>query len=152
MQINSGQQPVHRFAEQNCGTVLEFSKKYDADYALRYLKKHQDGFWRRLSDWREHQIARKALRIAGNPREVLDMPCGAGRFWDVLTEDPHRIIYAGDFNQSMIDTGVANHHSAITDRIRFFQSSAFDLPVPDNFVDSISPSASFIILVRLRTD
>ena len=116
---------------------LEFSNKYDERHAKQYFDKHQDGFWRRLSDWRDHQIARKALRIAGNPGVVLDVPCGTGRFWDVLAEDPNRVIHASDYNQSMIDTGLSNRPEEITSRIHTFQASAFDLPVPDNFVDSI---------------
>ncbi len=135
MQINS---PVSSpIATQSSADELEFSKKYDEKHARNYFEKHQDGFWRRLSDWRDHQIARKALRIAGNPREVLDAPCGTGRFWDVLAEDPDRVIHASDYNQSMIDTGMANRPKEITSRIRSFQGSAFNLPVPDNFVDSI---------------
>lgn len=124
-------------ATQSSGDELEFSKKYDEKHARNYFEKHRDGFWRRLSDWRDHQIARKALRIAGNPREVLDVPCGTGRFWDVLAEDHDRVIHASDYNQIMIDTGLANHPREITGRIRSFQSTAFDLPVPDNFVDNI---------------
>ena len=116
---------------------LEFSKKYNQQHANQYYEKHQDGFWRRLSDWREHQIARNALSIAGNPLEVLDAPCGTGRFWGVLAENPKRIIHASDFSQSMIDTGLANRPKHIAERIQSFQASAFDLPVPNDFVDCI---------------
>lgn len=116
---------------------LEFSKKYDVGHAKQYFEKHQDGFWRRLSNWRDQQIARKALRIAGNPKSVLDVPCGTGRFWDVLAEDPQRIIHASDYNQAMIATGMAHRPQELTGRIKTFQASAFNLPVPDNFVESI---------------
>jgi len=50
--------------------VLEFSKKYSEAHAQAYFKKHSTGFWRSLSNWRDHQIAKKALKIAGNPRSV----------------------------------------------------------------------------------
>lgn len=116
---------------------LEFSGKYDAEHAQEYFEKHEYEFWRRLSNWRDHQIARKALRLAGNPKSVLDTPCGTGRFWDVLAEDPDRIIHASDYNQTMIDAGMVNRPQEITRRIRTFQASAFELPVPDNFVDNI---------------
>lgn len=115
----------------------EFSEKYDAMHARNYFEKHEDGFWRRLSNWRDHQIARKALRIAGNPKSVLDAPCGTGRFWDVLAEEPNRVIHASDYNQIMIDTGLAHRPPELTARVQAFQASAFSLPVPDNFVESI---------------
>ena len=63
---------------------LEFSKKYDRQHAERYLRKHRQGLARQLSTWRDVQMARKALQIAGNPTEVLDLPCGpgaSGRCW-----------------------------------------------------------------------
>ena len=117
--------------------ALAFSEKYTQSHAQTYFDKHEHEFWRRLSNCRDHQIARKALRIAGNPKSVLDTPCGTGRFWDVLVEDPNRLIHASDYNQTMINAGMLNRPKAITNRIQSFQASAFDLPVPDRFVDNI---------------
>jgi len=122
---------------QQSADVLEFSNKYDERHAKQYFEKHQDGFWRNLSNWRDHQIARKALRIAGNPQEVLDAPCGTGRFLDVLAENPTRVIHASDFSQDMIDIGLAKRPKDISKRVQTFQASAFDLPVPDDFVDCV---------------
>lgn len=116
---------------------LAFSRKYDNQHAKQYFKKHEDGFWRKLSNWRDHQIARKALHLAGNPQSVLDVPCGTGRFWDVLAEAPDRVIFASDYNQPMIVTGLQNRPLTITSRIQTFLASAFELPVPDNFVENI---------------
>lgn len=130
-------QSEHNADAQQRTDALEFSSKYDGTHAKAYYEKHQDGFWRRLSDWRDHQIARKALRIAGNPQEVLDVPCGTGRFWDVLAEDPTRVIYASDFSQAMMDIGLANRPQHLSARVKTFQASAFDLPVPDDFVDCV---------------
>lgn len=117
--------------------TLEFSEKYDAEHAKYYFDKHENEFWRKLSNWRDHQIARKALKIAGNPSSVLDAPCGTGRFWDVLAENPTRVIHASDYSQNMIDAGLAYRAPELTKRIQAFQSSAFSLPVPDNFVENI---------------
>jgi len=116
---------------------LVFSDKYDQQHAQQYYEKHDAGFWRKLSNWRDHQIARKSLRIAGNPLSVLDTPCGTGRFWDVLAKNPKRTIHVSDYNQTMLDTGMINRPKNITSRVKPFQASAFDLPVPDRFVDSI---------------
>lgn len=116
----------------------EFSEKYDRAHAQRYYEKHNTGFWRRLSTWREVGMARKALKLAGNPRSVLDLPCGTGRFWAMLAEQPERTIYVADNSQSMIDAGMDNRAPAITSRIKqSFQCSAFSTGLPDNFVECV---------------
>lgn len=128
----------HTFkVEQQAELPLAFSNKYDQQHAQQYFEKHNDGFWRKLSNWRDQEIARKALHIAGNPKSVLDTPCGTGRFWDVLAEDENREIHASDYNQSMIDVGMLHRPQLITKRINAFQASAFDLPVTNQFVDNI---------------
>lgn len=52
----------------------EFSEKYDSEHAREYFEKHNTGFFRRLSTWREVGMARKALVMAGRPQSVLDLP------------------------------------------------------------------------------
>jgi SAM-dependent methyltransferase len=116
---------------------LEFSKKYDADHAAFYLEKHQRGFWRRLNTRREIGMARRALRIAGNPASVLDLPCGTGRFWALLAEHPQRTIHAADLNPAMFQTGLDKRPSSLTRRIDAFQASAFSIPRPDKFVECV---------------
>lgn len=116
---------------------LEFSEKYDAAYARQYFDKHEIGFWRRLSNWRDHHIARQALQIAGDPVSVLDVPCGTGRFWDVLAENPQRVIHASDNSQSMIDIGLALRPPQIAARLQTFQASIFALPVGNDFVECV---------------
>ena len=116
---------------------LEFSKKYDAEHARAYLDKHQRGFWRRLNTWRETAMARRALHLAGDPSSVLDLPCGTGRFWELLAEHPGRKIFGADLNLAMIETGMMYRPSAITSRVEVFQASAFSIPKPDNFVECV---------------
>jgi len=116
---------------------LEFSKKYDQQHAERYYHKHHSGFWRSLSTWREGQLARKALKFAGNPKTVLDVPCGTGRFWGVLAEQPDRVIHACDNSQDMINSGLKFREPEIVERIQVFQGSAFDLSMDDEVVESV---------------
>jgi len=118
-------------------TELEFSEKYTEDHARYYFEKHDQEFWRRLSNWRDHQVCAKALKIAGNPKSILDMPCGTGRFWDLLTKDPDCKLWASDNSQDMINAGLKFRPPEIARRFETFQGSAFDLPVEDNFVESI---------------
>jgi ubiquinone/menaquinone biosynthesis C-methylase UbiE len=117
---------------------LKFSEKYDAQHAEKYFHKHNSGFWRTLSTWRERQIARKALTLAGDPKIVLDIPCGTGRFWGVLAENSNRIIYAADNSLDMINTGLKLREPEIVSRInKSFQASAFDISLEDNAVDCV---------------
>jgi len=124
--------------ENTTSPHYEFSEKYDPEHARKYFEKHNSGFWRKLSNWREIGMARKALAIAGNPRTVFDLPCGTGRFWELLAEDKDRKIFAGDNSKSMVDTGMAFRPPHVTSRIeRAFQCSAFDTGLPDNFVECV---------------
>lgn len=116
---------------------LEFSKKYDAEHAKAYFEKHQSGLWRKISNWRDQQICRQALKIAGNPNSILDMPCGTGRFWPLLAEKKNRAIIAADYSQEMIDIGMAYRSYEITQKIQTLQTSAFDLTMNDNSVDCV---------------
>lgn len=118
--------------------TYEFAEKYDPEHAKKYFEKHNTGFWRRLSTWREIDTARKALVMAGRPGTVLDLPCGTGRFWEMLAEEPGRRIYAADNSQNMLDTGMAMRPRAVTARIeKAFQCSAFATGLADNFADCV---------------
>lgn len=116
---------------------LEFSRKYDLDHAHQYLHKHQDGLARRLSHWRDVQVARQALRLADQPNLVLDLPCGAGRFWPMLCEQPNRVILAADNSADMIATARAAQAPEVVARVNSFRTSAFDIELGDNAVDCI---------------
>lgn len=125
------------FDEISPAPLLSFAEKYDQNHAKAYFDKHQDGLWRRLSNWRDQSIARKALKLAGNPMSVLDLPCGTGRFWSLLAENQERQIIACDNSQDMIDIGMQCRPPAITEHIRTIQSSAFELDLADGVVDNI---------------
>ena len=108
---------------------LDFSEKYDDQHAQRYLRKHQQSLGRRLSHWRDEQVGRKAL--------VLDLPCGAGRFWPMLAEKPNRVIIGADNSESMIKTALQGQPADVVKRVQPLHTSAFDIALPDNSVDSI---------------
>lgn len=116
---------------------LEFSRKYDRAHAQQYYRKHSEGFWRRLSHWREITLARKALKAVGEPSLVLDLPCGAGRFWPMLAENPNRVIYAADNSKAMLETARLMQPPEVAARVNYFKTSAFDIDLDDNAVDSI---------------
>ncbi|WP_417660479.1 class I SAM-dependent methyltransferase [Pseudomonas sp.] len=116
---------------------LEFSSKYDREHANMYLNKHKTGLSRRMSHWREVQIARAALKMAGDPSLVLDLPSGAGRFWPMLCEQPNRMILAADNSQDMLDAGMYGQPAEVTARVKPFQTSAFAIDLGENAVDCI---------------
>lgn len=116
---------------------LAFSHKYDREHARQYLHKHQDGLARRLSHWRDEQLARHALKLAGEPNLVLDLPCGAGRFWSLLAKQPNRVILAADNSADMLAIATAGQPADVVARVKPFQTSAFAIDLGDNAVDSI---------------
>jgi len=116
---------------------LPFSGKYDREHAHYYLTKHQTGLARRLSTWREIQMARKALDLAGQPGVVLDLPCGVGRFWSLLKEKKNRTVIAADYSEDMLAVAREAHPWHQEQDIRCLQTSAFDIDLPDSSVDSV---------------
>ena len=116
---------------------LEFSRKYNREHAEQYLQKHQDGIARHLSHWRDAQLARRALKRVGDPRVVLDLPCGAGRFWPLLADKSDRVIMAADNSNDMISTARAGQPEDIVQRVETFQTSAFSINLADGAVDCI---------------
>jgi len=116
---------------------LEFSRKYDEAHSLNYFHKHRETPARRLSHFREQQIARKALRRAGSPTLVLDLPCGAGRFWPLLCEQQNRVIFAADRSESMLKTAREQQAAEVVARVKSFQTSAFAIDLNDGAVDCV---------------
>ncbi len=116
---------------------LEFSNKYDSAHALQYFHKHRASLSRRLSDWRDRQLARHALHLAGDPGLVLDLPCGAGRFWSLLGERRNRVILAADNSPNMLEVALSQQPPEIAGRVHTFRTSAFAIDLDDGAVDCI---------------
>ncbi|MDR3087594.1 MAG: class I SAM-dependent methyltransferase [Azoarcus sp.] len=116
---------------------LAFSRKYNQEHARHYLHKHRAGLARRLSHWRDVQVARRALKLADEPKVILDLPCGAGRFWPMLGERPDRVILAADNSADMIATARAAQPTEVVARIKTFQTSAFAINLDANAVDCV---------------
>jgi len=91
----------------------------------------------RLAHWRDEQVARQALKIAGEPGLVLDLPSGSGRFWGVLTEHSNRVVLAADHSPEMLAIGEASFPAEKLKRIKTFQTSALSIELSANAVDCI---------------
>jgi ubiquinone/menaquinone biosynthesis C-methylase UbiE len=116
---------------------LEVTKRYDEKLSKLYFEKHKHGFSHRLSNWLEQRMAARALVMAGEPKSVLDLPCGAGRFWELLARVPERQLMAADYSQDMIDTALNFQPPHIAKRFKTFQTSVFDINLPEAAVDCI---------------
>ena len=116
---------------------LEFSAKYTLKHSRQYHEKHRRTLGRRLSNWREQHMAAQALSLAGNPAVILDLPCGTGRFWPLLARQTQHTILAADNSDAMLAVAREVNPPQLTDRIKLFQSSAFDIQLDDNSVDHV---------------
>ncbi|EXI81036.1 MAG: ubiquinone/menaquinone biosynthesis methyltransferase [Candidatus Accumulibacter appositus] len=119
---------------QTAPVHLPFSDKYTAEHSRQYFDKHHH---KKLSDRLEQRMAERALRLAGTPASVLDLPCGTGRFWSMLAADPKRELLAADFSAAMLDVAAQVREPALVSRFRLLQCSAFDISLPDQSVDCI---------------
>ncbi len=119
------------------GIELPFSAKYDPQHSQAYLDKHRHGLRRRLSNHRDQQLARQALALAGEPQCVLDLPCGAGRFWPTLGEQPTRQIIAADNSPAMLDVALRHAPPELLARLRPLHTSAFAIDLPAQSVDCV---------------
>ncbi|HPC97156.1 MAG TPA: class I SAM-dependent methyltransferase [Sedimentisphaerales bacterium] len=126
-----------RDSERVQATDTALSQRYGGDRAAQYFTKHRTGFFHRLTTWRELAIARRALAMAGDPDVVLDLPCGAGRFWPLLAEKPGRRILAADANQDMLRVARQMQPQELVERVECFQCSAFETGLDDGSVDCI---------------
>lgn len=99
---------------------LLFSHKYNRENARKYLKKYQNGMARRLSHWRDEQLVRRALKQVGNPKVVLDLPCGAGRFWPLLAGESGQTIMAEANSSDMISIALGGQSADVVDRVEAF--------------------------------
>ena len=116
---------------------LEFAERYDREHAQVCREVRPEGVLRRLAMWREQSLIRRALKVAGEPGLVLDLACGAGRFWPLLAEHGNRVILAADPSQGMLDHARTHHSTGLLARVTLFKSSVFTIDMPENAVDCI---------------
>ncbi|MFJ7883485.1 class I SAM-dependent methyltransferase [Pseudomonas sp. NPDC096917] len=116
---------------------LEFAERYDREHAQSCRAARPQGLAQRLALWREQRLVRRALKVAGEPGLVLDVACGAGRFWPLLAEHANRVILAADSSQGMLDHAQTHHPASLLKRITLFKSSVFSIELSENAVDSI---------------
>lgn len=116
---------------------IEFAARADREHARVCGDTRPPGMLRRLGLWRDEQLVRQALKMAGEPGLVLDLACGSGRFWPVLAEHGNRVILASDNSQDMLDHARTHHSPTLLKRVKTFQGSAFSIGLSAKAVDCI---------------
>ncbi|MHC8412538.1 class I SAM-dependent methyltransferase [Pseudomonas sp. Hz4] len=124
-------------AQSPSAIELEIARRYDQEHARVCLQPGPRGLAGRLTFWRDKQLVRNALKVAGEPGLVLDVACGVGRFWPVLAEHANRVILAADPSQDILDHAQTHHPQHLLKRVKTFQSSAFTIGLSANAVDCI---------------
>jgi SAM-dependent methyltransferase len=64
---------------------MAYARYFTEEGAKAYAAQYRKGFLRRLSARREAACLRRALSAAGASGVLLDLPCGAGRFREILS-------------------------------------------------------------------
>jgi len=101
--------------------------------AEAYKRDYQERLHRQLSDRRERRIFARYFDRLGRVDSVLDLPCGAGRLFEMLSGHADRVIEA-DFSPSMIELNRRDHDGAAD---RYLECSALDIPLAENEVELI---------------
>lgn len=94
-------------------------------------------FARKLADWRESMLMCRALQLAGQPNCILDLPCGAGKFWPLLMKKANRIVVGADHSGKQLAAAKSSYPEYSPEKIRILQTSAFDIDLPDCAVDCV---------------
>ncbi|WP_122863758.1 class I SAM-dependent methyltransferase [Pseudomonas viridiflava] len=116
---------------------LKFSEKYNQDDPEQSFLNPHTRLARRISHLRDEHMVRKALKRAGEPGLVLDIPCGAGRFWPLLAEKKSRIIIGADQSADILSTACRLQDPEIVRRVKPLQTSALNISLPNSSVDTI---------------
>jgi SAM-dependent methyltransferase len=127
----------------HCTAVTPWSRSlaeidhYPGDRAVTYQHNHECKLRSRLTTARERACLARALQDAGSPVRVLDLACGAGRFWPTFAQAGVGEVVAADASSGMLAQAAQNRRSP-TIPSRLMQCSAFALPFEDGEVDFIS--------------
>ncbi len=120
---------------------IKFEEPYEArytdDYAKQYYYRHKRGFFKKISNWLEQRMIKKALKLAGSPRHVADLPCGAGRFWETILKNGASFITGIDISPSMLTLCQTVTPWHILKYVTLLEGSATNIPLDDKSVETL---------------
>ncbi|HUU12346.1 MAG TPA: class I SAM-dependent methyltransferase [Terriglobia bacterium] len=82
-----------------CASDYYLSKEGAAHYKRKYAR-----LGKRISHRKECSILRRLLRKAGKARTILDIPCGTGRFFPVISAFAQE-VHMADMSPQMLEVG-----------------------------------------------
>ncbi|MDT4809448.1 Methyltransferase domain protein [compost metagenome] len=120
-------------------TPIELDSAHSCDRQQAEPSRHEprNGLVGRLASRREERLALHALRIAGEPNLILDLPCGSGRFLPLLTRHANRLVLAADESAERLALAIAGQREESAQRIRALHTSALSIDLGENAVDAI---------------
>jgi len=147
--------PEKRIKEDDVRSKDTFFKDHEV---LDYEKKRYRGFDQKIVDWRERKVINKLLKETKREAEkVLDLPCGYGRFSQLLTERAPCLV-SGDRSFSMVKRALDNRSvsdmtsrpGAVCDAVEGlpFKAGAFDGIFSMRFFHHLHSSGSRIRVLK----
>lgn len=114
-----------------------FDARYTYEYSMAYYLRHQKGFFKVLSNMLEQRMVRKALKCAKFPTSIIDLPCGAGRFWNSLLSSGVLSIFGVDRSTGMIDVCKKMTDPRILSHVTLYQGDAASIPLQNKSADAL---------------
>ena len=104
-----------------------------ADYeaAKNYDKRRFRSRRMKRVDERERAFAGVAFKMAGESPDILDVPCGNGRFYHIFSKAHHLTMV--DYSEDMLKACKEKYGEG--NGVRFVQADIASLPLEDGFVD-----------------
>jgi ubiquinone/menaquinone biosynthesis C-methylase UbiE len=99
------------------------ARAYKQDYAAK--------LHRQVSDRLERRIFARFFARIGRQRSILDLPCGAGRLYELLAQQADAVVEA-DWSPTMLALNRGDHVAAARGYLR---CSALEIPLADRAVD-----------------
>lgn len=121
----------------NSKLKFSFADRYTPEYSNKYYERHKKGILKKFSNILEQNMAAKALKMAGFPKSVLDLPCGAGRFLQTILNMGCKRVIAGDSSPGMLQVIKDRFPPEILNKLELLELDLADINLPDKSVDSI---------------
>lgn len=115
---------------------LPFESKYSYQHAKNYYVKHQSAR-RHLTTWLEGLMIKRAARMAGNPKVILDLPCGFGRLWPAMIATGATKIIAADKSAGMLQVAKEMTSPNILSHVTHMPSTVTEIELADKSIDSV---------------
>lgn len=101
--------------------------------AAAYKSDYEQKLHRKLSDRLERAIFARLFAKIGVSESLLDLPCGAGRLFDLFAQHAKKVIEA-DFSPSMLQLNARDHGRAA---LAYVRCSGLQIPLADRAVDTV---------------